>query len=75
MSLPKTRAELETAGYKVSNYGRCSGCRAAIEWWTTPIGARAPMNPMPHPESEVISHFATCPNANQFRKPAKRAGV
>ena len=68
MAFPATLAAMEAAGYKRSNYSRCPGCRAAIEWWITPKKARTPMNPMPDPDSPAISHFATCNKADQFRK-------
>jgi|HubBroStandDraft_6_1064221.scaffolds.fasta_scaffold426605_2 hypothetical protein len=65
---PATRTKLEEAGYTRSNYSRCGGCRAAIEWWQTPKAKSIIMNPMPDPESAAISHFATCPEAKKFRK-------
>jgi hypothetical protein len=72
MSFPATLDAMETAGYKRSNFSRCSGCMAAIEWWITPNKARIPMNPMPDLDSPAISHYATCPKAKQFRKEPAR---
>lgn len=68
MPFPATLAAMEQAGYKRVNYGRCSGCNAPIEWWTTPKNMPIPMNPMPLPESAAISHFANCPEVARFRK-------
>jgi hypothetical protein len=68
MSFPATLAELEQAGYKRGVRATCSGCLQPIEWWSTPNGARMPMDPMDGPEAKATSHFAVCPQAAQFRK-------
>ena len=68
MSFPATRAALEAAGYKCKCLTRCRGCQALMEWWLTPAGKTIPMDVMKMAESPAISHFATCPNADQFRK-------
>ncbi len=55
---------------------RCSSCRARIIWLRTirgknmPVDADtvAPEDDMFDPDSEHVSHFASCPNANQHRK-------
>jgi hypothetical protein len=60
------------AGYERSYYSVCKGCKQAIEWWNTPNGQHIPMNSMNHPDSPAVSHFATCPNADQFRKEPHR---
>lgn len=73
MAFPSTRKELETSGYRISNYGRCRGCQEPIEWWHTPSGERMPLNTMPTPESASTAHFSTCPQADQFRKPPQRS--
>ncbi len=70
---PATCGALIAAGYERSNYSRCSGCRDAIEWWVTPKKERIPMNPMTDNDSAAVSHFATCPNVDQFRKEPQRA--
>lgn len=41
----------------------CRACRATIFWIVTGLGKRMPVNP------DGTSHFATCPNAADFRKP------
>jgi hypothetical protein len=69
MSFPKTLTEMEEQGYRRAEYSRCKGCYAAMEWWTTPMGGRIPMDPMGHPDSAAISHFATCSHHHMFRKP------
>lgn len=42
--------------------GRCRSCGAAIEWRITAKGRRAPY------DLDGTSHFATCPEANDWRK-------
>jgi hypothetical protein len=46
----------------ISDPGECRACRAPICWVKMPGKA-------PHPYSMTgLSHFADCPNAEQFRK-------
>lgn len=68
MPFPRTRAEMEKSGYVRRAYTRCQGCNQSMEFWRTKEGKNLPMDPMPDPESNAISHFSTCPKANQFRK-------
>jgi hypothetical protein len=72
MGFPATCKAMMEAGYKRSTYSRCVACHTAMEWWLTPRGRPIPMDSMPSEDSPAVSHFATCPNADQFRKqPAK----
>jgi hypothetical protein len=55
---------------------RCSSCRARIIWLKTERGKNMPVDAdTVDPEDDIFdpevhtSHFATCPNANQHRKP------
>lgn len=48
-------------GYTQGQPGTCRGCGAAIYWWMTPAGKRSPH------DQDGTSHFATCPEAPQFR--------
>jgi hypothetical protein len=73
MPFPETREAMEDAGYKRGCYSRCRGCKRPMEWWTTPTGKRIPMDPMDHPDSAAISHFATCPEAGRFKKEPHKA--
>jgi hypothetical protein len=61
----KTDSELTAAGYKFDRMGTCSGanCRAAIEWWYTPNN-----RPMPIDPGTMQPHWATCPDADRFKK-------
>ena len=60
--------------------GRCRSCGAAIEWATTPSGAKMPLDPpvvtipdlhgldfVEVDRAQTKSHFATCPEAQQWR--------
>jgi hypothetical protein len=55
---------------------RCSSCRARIIWLKTAAGRNMPVDAdtvepgeeIFEPNSDHISHFATCPNANNHRK-------
>jgi hypothetical protein len=50
-------------GYEFDNMGTCSSCGASIVWcWTRKMN-RAPLDP------NGTSHFATCPNAADHRRP------
>lgn len=54
----------------------CSGCGVYIEWVKMKSGKMMPCDPAPvtivtsdgKVETGFISHFATCPKANQLRK-------
>jgi len=65
MPFPRTRDELETAGYHFDAPGQCRGptCHADLEWWWTPTGRRIPLNVDGSP------HWQTCYDAAQFRTP------
>lgn len=69
----------------------CRGCGKAIEWGVTEEGKRIPLDPTPPVYSilstqpgdlkvarnheAMVSHFATCPDANKFSGSNKeRAG-
>ena len=50
------------AGHEFDNLGKCRSCGADIAWCFTRAGKRAPVNP------DGTSHFATCPQAETWRK-------
>jgi len=50
-------------GYRFSNAAKCASCHADIAWCETPKGNRAPLDP------DGKSHFTTCPNAADHRRP------
>jgi hypothetical protein len=64
MSLPKTREALEAEGYIFLNEAKCRGCGAEILWAKTAHGKR-----MPFDRETLEPHWATCPQAKEFRKP------
>lgn len=56
---------LRPAGYEIVSLDACRGCGAAIAWARTPAGKYAPLDP------SGTSHFATCPDADRFRRALK----
>jgi len=55
---------------------RCRSCRARIIWFETDAGKKMPVDAdTVEPDdfeldiSRHVSHFATCPQSNQWRKP------
>jgi hypothetical protein len=59
----KTEDELIAQGYRYKNSGKCRGCQAAIQWWTTPAKKNMPLDP-----STLEPHWGTCPEREQFKK-------
>jgi hypothetical protein len=72
MPFSRTRDEMVANGYKFSNHSRCKGCMVEIEWWETPRGKKMPFLLMPEGTSPAKTHFADCPDADLFRKPASK---
>lgn len=62
--------ELLKQGYVFGSAGNCRGCGARILWFRTPQQKPAPFNPITYE-----SHWATCPNASQFRTTKPRRSV
>lgn len=50
------------AGWTAGRVGRCRSCHAAVMWTTTPAGKASPI------DADGTSHFATCPQADQWRR-------
>jgi hypothetical protein len=48
--------------------GRCRGCGVLIWWVMTEHGRKMPVN------QDGTTHYATCPNADEFRRKGGRAG-
>jgi hypothetical protein len=67
--LPKTRKDLESAGYVFLNEAKCRGCGAEIIWAKTARGKR-----MPFDRETLEPHWATCPQAKEFKgeRPGKK---
>lgn len=53
-------------GWAIVNIGRCRGCGQPIAWARTPAGRSAPL------DLDGTNHFATCPEADRFRRRAPR---
>lgn len=49
-------------GYTFLSASRCRACEERIAWCRTKADRTAPLN------ADGTSHFATCPDAQQFRK-------
>lgn len=65
---PRTRHEMVRDHYTLSSARAiCVGCSAPIEWWKTPKGKPIPMNPMANDQALAEPHWATCPNAKDFK--------
>jgi hypothetical protein len=60
---PKNDTGLVEAGYEFDNRAHCRGCGAEIEWWITPRKRKIALDP-----GTLEPHWATCPNADQFRR-------
>jgi len=59
---------------------KCSGCDALIVWFRTETGKRMPVNAETTKPTDAahqldlsrhVSHFSTCPAADQFRRARK----
>lgn len=78
MAIPETKEGLEAAGWVFDGEARCRGCKEPIEFWITNKGNRMPMTVQikrqgegffaPAKELIRVSHFAVCPNADEFRR-------
>ena len=76
--LSKTKQGLQDAGYVFDGEGRCKACGVYLEWWITKTGHKMPMEVVPVKETDNffapvkefnrIPHFASCPNAKDFRR-------
>jgi hypothetical protein len=49
-------------GWTLVAIAPCRGCRELIAWARTPAGRQAPL------DRDGVSHFATCPDAERFRR-------
>jgi hypothetical protein len=56
--------------------GRCRSCNARVIWFKTALGKNMPVDEGTVEQNDVIldmkrhiSHFATCPNRDQHRRP------
>lgn len=50
-------------GWTAGNIGHCRSCGAPIMWARTPSGGLGPL------DHDGKSHFATCPQADRWRRP------
>ena len=53
----------------VCGEGKCGSCKMPVLWCRTKNAKRIPMDLTAKPvNGKMISHFAVCPDAKQFRK-------
>lgn len=50
------------------NQAECRSCGAQVLWCVTRKGKKMPVDIPASPEEATTSHFATCPEADQWRK-------
>lgn len=62
---PVPAGQVIPPGYLFDGMGKCSSpvCGAPIAWTLTKAARRAPLN------ADGVSHWATCPDPDRFRKP------
>lgn len=63
VTLARVRNGIRTTLAALGDLGNCRSCGAAIYWCRTKRGSRMPVDP------EGTSHFATCPDAAEHRRP------
>jgi hypothetical protein len=69
VKLPATRDEVEAGGWRKVEARRCKLCGVPIDIFRTLLGKNAPLEEvLVDGVRKYISHFATCPHANKFRK-------
>jgi hypothetical protein len=62
----RTPNEMREAGYTFIHARSCSACGTPLEFWRTPKNRLGPFEQTT--EGRLISHFATCPKADKFRR-------
>lgn len=64
----RTVVDLEARGYTFGGTSTCTGptCGRIVYWWLTAAGKRSPH------DADGISHFATCPDRERFRRQKER---
>ena len=69
----KPRVEFKITREQFANQGECRSCGAAIVWAKSAKGKNMPLDAASKVWRDgaywLVSHFATCPEADSFRKP------
>lgn len=71
MPFPRTRHELEQAGYVFLRRQQCSGptCSTTVEWWKTPKGKMIPLEFRESHGVEICEpHWTSCADRDRFRR-------
>ena len=63
---PYNRKEMLRAGYKLLSGSTCKGCGAAIEWWQSTHGSKLPFDLAAGELDQAVTHWKTCPKADEF---------
>jgi hypothetical protein len=63
MKTPKTREELEAAGYIFLDQATCKNCSAPILWFAPPRGKRTPFD-----ADTLKPHWDSCPQVKEFNR-------
>ena len=61
-----TLAHMDTVLRALARLGRCRACKERVFWFTMKSGAKNPI------QADALSHFATCTDAQRFRKGGPR---
>ena len=54
--------------WEITGYGTCRSCGADLYWCVTQNGKKIPVDVPAGQETITVSHFATCPNSDTWRK-------
>lgn len=77
VTLPATPDELRRAGWHIEVKRACRMCGTLLEFWRTRNEKLMPLEAVPTPGDglwRLVSHFATCPHADKFRREPAKAG-
>jgi hypothetical protein len=69
--IPKTAESWTKRGYLFHKFGTCDACLAKVEFWWTP-GPKNRKRLIPIDTATMEAHFASCPQAKEFRAIAQQ---
>lgn len=70
MKFPATESELTAGGWRVVGSRPCRLCKMPLDFFRTLTGKMMPCEMILDGNvRKYVSHFATCPHADKFRKP------
>ena len=72
MKFPATEEQLKAAGWRMVSSRSCRLCKMPLDFFRTLAGKMMPCEMILDGNvRKYVSHFATCPHADKFRKPKK----